>query len=383
MRTWPALFLLLAAPLATLAQPVCSPPVALGLPAEGWRLSSTTVEQLTGGTVTSSSTTTVSYDAAGDPVLMTTTGDDPQTWARTFDALHRVAFSDRTNALGSFLDEYRYASATEAEQRFNWRGGTDWDSYVDRYVYTYDSECRLLQQRHEHRSTGEWSPWGRVAYSYVEGRLATVIEYGTAYGGTTNDAPMFRYVYAYTDSRLTQVERFQRNAATSSWLPVGLTTYAYTAEGRLFTRDSFTGTPGNWTPTSRQEYSYSPEGNNTLVVLSSWDGAAYVPTRRVTYVFEVRPVANEETPATEARLVVAGANPFAQTTRVRLSLDAPEAVVVTVHDALGRILATLHRGALSTGDHDWTVGDRLAPGVYVVRAQGATTTETVRVVRSR
>lgn len=52
--------------------------------------------------------------------------------------------------------------------------------------------------------------------------------------------------------------------------------------------------------------------------------------------------------------------------RVRLALDAPAPVRVSVVDALGREVAMLHDGPLATAQ-DWAL-PRLAPGVYVVRA---------------
>lgn len=72
-------------------------------------------------------------------------------------------------------------------------------------------------------------------------------------------------------------------------------------------------------------------------------------------------------------------NPAAGAVRVTLSLDAAEAVRVTVTDVLGRTVATLHDGPLAAGDTPLTVeAGSLSAGVYAIRAEG----ETFRQVRT-
>lgn len=97
-------------------------------------------------------------------------------------------------------------------------------------------------------------------------------------------------------------------------------------------------------------------------------------------------VSTEETAeATRAgALVVAGANPFATTTTLRLTLDAPQPVEVSLHDALGRRVRTLHDGIAPPGLLSVAVrADGLAPGVYVARAHVAGQMSNVRLVVTR
>ncbi|OZC01619.1 M36 family metallopeptidase [Rubricoccus marinus] len=84
--------------------------------------------------------------------------------------------------------------------------------------------------------------------------------------------------------------------------------------------------------------------------------------------------------ASGARLVVTGPNPVRGTTALSLSLVSPEAVTVHVVDLLGRSVQTLHDGPLAADRHTVELdASGLAPGVYVVRAQGETFSAAQRV----
>ena len=77
-------------------------------------------------------------------------------------------------------------------------------------------------------------------------------------------------------------------------------------------------------------------------------------------------------------------NPAADRTRLAFELPSAARVALTVHDALGREVATLIDGALSAGPHSAQFdAAALAPGVYVarLRADGRTATQSVVVAR--
>ncbi len=97
-----------------------------------------------------------------------------------------------------------------------------------------------------------------------------------------------------------------------------------------------------------------------------------------------RPTAGEQAP-TGFALGALYPNPAAGRAAIELRVDAPQTVRATVVDALGRTVATVFEGALSAGQSQTlsveTAG--LAPGVYAVRVQGATFTETRRLVVAR
>ena len=84
-----------------------------------------------------------------------------------------------------------------------------------------------------------------------------------------------------------------------------------------------------------------------------------------------------------AELSTPAPNPAASVTRFQLAVGTPQAIRVTLHDALGRTVGILHDGELAGTTELSVDASRLAPGVYVVRAEGATfaTTRRLTVVR--
>ncbi len=70
---------------------------------------------------------------------------------------------------------------------------------------------------------------------------------------------------------------------------------------------------------------------------------------------------------------------------VRVALDAPSGwAAVTVADALGRRVATLHDGPLAAGPHSFALDtSALSAGVYTVRVASAAATATARLVVAR
>jgi photosystem II stability/assembly factor-like uncharacterized protein len=77
-------------------------------------------------------------------------------------------------------------------------------------------------------------------------------------------------------------------------------------------------------------------------------------------------------------------NPFRDEATVTVTLARPSEASASVHDVLGRRVALLHEGALSSGSHAFGLnGSALPAGVYVVRAAagGAVATRTVTRLR--
>jgi hypothetical protein len=70
-------------------------------------------------------------------------------------------------------------------------------------------------------------------------------------------------------------------------------------------------------------------------------------------------------------------NPFNPLLRIPWELDAPAAAELTVHDLLGREVATLFRGRMGPGRHEALFdGSRLASGVYLIRLRSGAQLET-------
>jgi len=77
--------------------------------------------------------------------------------------------------------------------------------------------------------------------------------------------------------------------------------------------------------------------------------------------------------ATKIQPPIGYPNPFGENTSVRFALSSTQTVQVRVHDAKGRLVRTIHSGALGSGTHDlpWDgrdrSGQRVSSGVYYVR----------------
>ncbi|HYE94807.1 MAG TPA: hypothetical protein VD962_01250 [Rubricoccaceae bacterium] len=78
-------------------------------------------------------------------------------------------------------------------------------------------------------------------------------------------------------------------------------------------------------------------------------------------------------PSASVALSAPTPNPSRGAARLTLALTEAQAVSVALYDALGRRVATLHEGPLHVGTHPLIADvSVLAPGVYVVRAEGRT-----------
>lgn len=379
--------LLVALTAAPQAQPACFNAVTAG----PTRLVTSTAETGSGGPWTVASVETRTYDARSRlAASVTDYASMPRNpdlgYYYTYDADDRIASWDmlRDGLLESPYGLYVYADDGRSyEHRIGWRsGGTTWEAMIDRNLDTYNDACQLVDYRFEWKEpAGEWNPGSRTVYDYVDGRRVESRQYGMLLARTPVEAnlPMSRFQYTYAGGVGTGYTYDRWNAASGTYTPSRRCVDTHSG-GRLAEQrcDSWSGSA--FVPSYTETHTYTAAGDLALTERISVTGNR----QRWTYVYEANTVAGETPPsAAGARLAVAGANPFGTSTRVRLSLDAPEAVAVTVHDALGRAVAVLHQGMLGAGDHDWTLGERLSPGVYVVRAQGTTTAATARVVRAR
>ncbi len=92
-------------------------------------------------------------------------------------------------------------------------------------------------------------------------------------------------------------------------------------------------------------------------------------------------VADESAPGTDVLALAVGPTPTSGAATLRFALPDAGDARLTLHDALGRTVATLVDGALGAGPHAVAVdAGRLAPGVYVARLAAAVGAATALVV---
>lgn len=128
------------------------------------------------------------------------------------------------------------------------------------------------------------------------------------------------------------------------------------------------------------------ELNLTAGLAFATDGALYVTSLfgqllRVT----PQPTSSEHTAVPRASaLHAAYPNPFATATELGFRLAAPAHVRLTVHDLLGRQVATVADRRFGAGDHALTFeAGALPAGLYVARLEAGAATQTVKLVKVR
>jgi hypothetical protein len=86
-------------------------------------------------------------------------------------------------------------------------------------------------------------------------------------------------------------------------------------------------------------------------------------------------------------VAVPGPNPFTATTTIRFSVPSPSPVVVAIYDFAGRRVKVLRSTWLAEGEHTavWDGcgerGERVAPGIYLVRVTAGETSTVSKLVR--
>jgi hypothetical protein len=84
-------------------------------------------------------------------------------------------------------------------------------------------------------------------------------------------------------------------------------------------------------------------------------------------------------PPDQPRISTIAPNPFNAATNLVVEVPIPTALKIAVYDVLGRDVMTVMNGAVGEGSHTYSIrGDRMASGIYFVRATSPTGYEEVR-----
>lgn len=125
--------------------------------------------------------------------------------------------------------------------------------------------------------------------------------------------------------------------------------------------------------------------NGTLVSVALADGAVVEHTALGNLrVIGTAPVTTDaEAPAAPGTLgLTSYPNPFRDAARLTVTVDRPQTLEIAAYDLLGRRVAALHRGPVPAGAFTLDgVGRSLPAGTYVLRVQGESVRESLRVTR--
>ena len=155
-----------------------------------------------------------------------------------------------------------------------------------------------------------------------------------------------------------------------------------TARGRAYVFDDVEAT---WAESARLDFPFGTVGDfGTAVALA--DGSPVVGSRNdgSAFVFAVQQLVDAaDGPASGVALSAPSPNPSTGQAALTLTVDAPQTVRVTLHDALGRTVRQLADGPVAASVELAIDVRDLAPGVYVVRAAGETFANTRRLTVAR
>jgi hypothetical protein len=140
-------------------------------------------------------------------------------------------------------------------------------------------------------------------------------------------------------------------------------------------------------------YSFAPDTGMALdvqgVLRITADGPTLLPRNDADIIERTSDAAGDEGAPASPALRVVGPNPSADVSRVRFALPEGGAILLEVHDLLGRRVQTLAAGTFEAGWHEvgWSGrdgrGERVPPGVYFLSLKTASRALSARIVRTR
>ena len=344
------------------------------------------------------------YDAAGRLSAVLTQQWTGAAWADfarqtyAYDAAGRLAEETRADWDGAaFVPTQReiraYDAATGALVLWTFQAwtGAAWTD-TGRETYAVDAAGRTTEHVGESFESGAWVPILRDRFVYLaaDGPEVTAAESRSwdAEAGAWGFG--FREATAYDGARRPLSYTYQSvEGPGEAWDDVFRELYTVDAGGRRTERVVQESPEGAWVNVQQSLYAVDADGRLAVEFDNAWDGAAWGPSRRLTYRYEEtvagEPGAGPGSPGGAVSLTLtASPNPTRGALRVVFALGAPAEVTLDVFDALGRRVARLLAGAQPAGPQALTLdAGRLAPGVYTVRlvASGQTASRTVTVVR--
>lgn len=318
------------------------------------------------------------YDAAGRRAELVSQRWEAAAWTNLSRLVYAYDADDRLTVLiiqtwrdGAWANVYRYTSTYGAEGRLTgdlvqqW-SGADWTNQY-RFSYAYDDAGHRSHDLFQTWTDGSWRDNSQNFFVYYpDDRLAEDLY--QRWDGTewrNND----RRLYGY------DVEGYDTEVVSQQWIAVDTlgTTYDWDYTGRnliafneagsqtenLFQLRQWDG--GSWVDNSRKQTVYDADGDPVEDLEQDWDLSTWLNRSQRLYTYQA-PTAHDGPPP--GAVLTVAPNPASGPVTVRFSLPGAGGVRLTLHDGLGRTIATLFEGAGGAGAASVAA---LPAGTYWVR----------------
>lgn len=255
------------------------------------------------------------------------------------------------------------------------QSGHDWQPF-SQSLFSYDGTSRLTEEVNSFWNTAGdvWVNSFRTTNTYTGNLLTSEVE--DAWNGVSWFMTR-RTLYTYTGTL--ETEALTQSYSQPNWFDLSRTTTTYNGNNAVEEVYQITHGGTSWLNVSRDLFSlYDAQGRPGELIDQSWIGSAWVNSTRALFEYDTPTSVDDDglSVLPDGFAVRQNyPNPFNPTTTISLSVPIRSAVTVTIHDLLGRTVATLFNGALPAGDHqllwDGTSSDgaAVASGVYFYRVQ--------------
>ncbi len=281
-----------------------------------------------------------------------------------------------------------------------------------RLTWTYDSEQNEIELLEEVYDADEWRSEFRILSEYENGNRIIELyqDYNVPDDEWTNS---FRRLYEYENGNNTVRTSQLYDDSDEEWFNFNRALYTYDGAGNQTELISqlWNQVAEEWINSSRTQSEYTPQGDVSLRLYSSWAGVEWIFSRRVTFQYsndgdllieteeewtgseweytvrhlygsgEPTSVAGDPELPVQFELMQNYPNPFNPTTTIRFTIPEQTSVNLVVYDLLGRTVEILITESLQPGEYShFFDASRLASGVYVYQLKAGQYVETRRLV---
>ncbi len=239
-----------------------------------------------------------------------------------------------------YINTYQNGRLMEVKQSMP--GMIEFELFINREVYTYDTNGKLMQITQQLSLGTTWADIGRTVYHYQ----GNDIDYVT-------------------------IESYDEES--TSWVYDQKTVHSY-SDGTLFSLEEFEWDESSWVPIELHEYYYNGDASINYIVVKDWEDGSYEIQRRFVYLYGETSVDERSLGLPKAFTLSNYPNPFNPETTIQFSIDADVRVSLVVFDIMGRKVRSLLSGEFrQTGVHQlkWDGRDdsgRIQPsGSYIFR----------------